>query len=115
MEKTALDSDRSSMVDANTSLLCQLHSHQQRHRIEHQQQFDTQSQLENDRLKLFDNHSPKMRKLTALESQVNLRLQIMSQNAIILYTTYWIYKLFFFSIVYHHIATAKTKTSISKD
>ena len=80
VEKTALDSHRSSMVDANTSLLCQLHSHQQRHR---QQQFDTQSQMENDRLKLFDNHSPKMRKLTALESQVNLRLQIMSQNAII--------------------------------
>ena len=77
------------MVDANTSLLCQLHSHQQRHR---QQQFDTQSQLENDRLKLFDNHSPKMRKLTPLESQVNLTLQIMSQHTIILvdiiYITY---------------------------
>ena len=84
MEKTALDSHSSSLVDANTSLLCQLHSHQQRHRIEHQQQFDTQSQLENDRLKLFDNHSPKMRKLTALESQVNLTLQTMSQRKIIL-------------------------------
>ena len=81
MEKTAHDSHSSSLVDANTSLLCQLHSHQQRHR---QQQFDTQSQLENDRLKLFDNHSPKMRKLTALESQVNLTLQTMSQRKIIL-------------------------------
>ena len=72
VEKTGLDSHSSSLVDANTSLLCQLHSHQQRHRMEHQQQFDTQSQIENDRMKLFDNHSPKMRKLTMLEMQVKL-------------------------------------------
>ena len=100
MEKTALGSHSSSLVDANTSLLCQLHSHQQRHRIEHQQQFDTQSQLENDRLKLFDNHSPKMRKLTALESQVNITLQIMSQPIIgqyiphIGYINYFSFQLF---------------------
>ena len=82
MEKTALDSHSSSLVDANTSLLCQLHSHQQRHRMENQQQFDTQSQIENDRMKLFDNHSPKMRKLTMLEMQVKLTLQIMSKDTI---------------------------------
>ena len=118
VEKTALDSHSSSLVDANTSLLCQLHSHQQRHRMEHQQQFDTQSQLENDRMKLFDNHSPKMRKLTMLEMQVNLILQIMSKYTIILVDNLYRIldiKLFFFSIIYFCVATAKTKTSISKD
>lgn len=70
-DKSAVDSHSAAMVDANTSLLCQLHSHQQRHRLENQQ-FDFQSPLENlrsenDKTKLFDDRGSK--KLSLLELQ----------------------------------------------
>ena len=74
-DKSAVDSHSAAMVDANTSLLCQLHSHQQRHRLENQQ-FDLQSPLENlrsenDKTKLFDDRGSK--KLSLLELQVRIK------------------------------------------
>ena len=74
-DKSVVDSHRASIVDANTSLLCQLHSLQQRHRLENQQ-YDLQSPLENcraenDRTKLFDDKGSK--KLSLLELQVKIK------------------------------------------
>ena len=40
--KTAVNMEQTALVDVNTSLLCQLHSHQQRHALENEQ-FDMQS------------------------------------------------------------------------
>ena len=74
-EKPAMDSRSSSLVDANTSLLCQLHSHQQKHRLQNQQ-FDTQYQLEhlrsdNDKTQLFDEQFSRNKKLSLMEIQVS--------------------------------------------
>ena len=77
-EKATLDSHSSSMVDANTSLLCQLHSHQQRHRMENQQ-FDTLVS-NSDRTKLFDDQYPKTKKLSLLEIQVGKKMSKNSKN-----------------------------------
>ena len=67
----------SSLVDANSSLLCQLHSHQQQHRLENEQH-DTPTHLDhlrsvNDKTKLFDDQFSKSKKPTAIELQVNLK------------------------------------------
>ena len=87
-EKPAMGSRSSSMVDANTSLLCQLHSHQEKHRLENQQ-FDTQYQLEhlrsdNDKTKLFDEQYSKNKNLSLMEIQVSkLFLILLTKNLLL--------------------------------
>ena len=72
--KTAVNIEKAALVDVNTSLLCQLHSHQQRHELENEQ-FDLQSpskglKKENDWAKTLENeHNDK-----------NTRIQICAYN-----------------------------------
>ena len=72
-DRSSVHSHNPSLVDASSSLLCQLHSHQQKHRLENQQNYDFNSPLESfkaedDRTNLFDDKVTK--KLSAFEMQV---------------------------------------------
>ena len=74
-EKTGMSSRSLSLVDANTSLLCQLHSHQQKQRLQNQQH-DVHYPLEhlrsdNDKTKLFDDQYSKNTKLSPAEIAVS--------------------------------------------
>ena len=73
-DKSAFSTHRSSLVDANSSLLCQLHSHQEQHRLQNEQN-DTPTHLDhlrsdNDKTKLFEDQFSKSKKPTATELQV---------------------------------------------
>ena len=72
-DKSGFSTHRSSLVDANSSLLCQLHSHQQQHRLEHEQNSPTHLdhlRSDNDKTKLFEDQFSKTKKPTATELQV---------------------------------------------
>ena len=73
-DRSGFSTHRSSLVDANSSLLCQLHSHQEQHRLQNEPN-DTPTHLDhlrsvNDKTKLFEDQSSKSKKPTATELQV---------------------------------------------
>ena len=83
-EKTGINSRSLSLVDANTSLLCQLHSHQQKQRLQNQQ-YDAHYPVDhlrsdNDKTKLFDDQYSKNKKLSPAEIQVSSIYIILSSE-----------------------------------